>query len=158
MKKFYIILFCFLPFILQAQGRYSFLYDEAGNCIQKYYTVVVEQAHSNTNPSPGNLEFVSQLNFADQQDLSPQIDKIGDVEISIYPNPTVGILNINSFSNDGKELVCQLVFLDLNGKVLLTKQVSNTDTQLDISAYPSGIYVLCVRFAGKQSAWKINKN
>jgi hypothetical protein len=163
MKKRHLIFFSFLflPFLLPAQSRkYSFLYDEAGNCIQKYYTVVVQQAPSNTNNSPDNLELVSQIDLVDKQDLAPQIDEIGDVKISVFPNPTTGILNINSTSSSNGNFIeqsYQLVFLDLNGKVLLTKQISNADTQLDISAYPSGTYLLCIRFAGKQSAWRIIK-
>jgi hypothetical protein len=162
MKKLYLIFFCFcfLPFLLQAQSKYSFLYDEAGNCIQKFYTVVVQQAPSSSNNSHDNVDLAPQLDLEDKEVLAPQIDEIGDVKISVYPNPTAGILNIStvSASTSHRGESYQLVFLDLNGKVLLTKQISNADTQLDISAYSSGVYLLCVRFAGKQSAWRIVKN
>jgi hypothetical protein len=156
MKKFFIP-FLFLPvFVLQAQTKYSFLYDEAGNCIRKYYTVVVQQqsAPSNANNPNPTAEM--------QESTQPQTDEIGDVAISVYPNPTAGILNITIAAlkppqEEFSDLPYQLVFLDFSGKVLFTKQVQNTDTQIDVSSYPSGTYVLCVRFAGKQSVWKIVK-
>jgi len=58
--------------------------------------------------------------------------------ISVYPNPTGGILNVES----GKEIK-ELDIYDLNGRKLLAAQ----NKRIDISALPSGNYILKVILA-----------
>ncbi len=56
--------------------------------------------------------------------------------ISIYPNPAKNVLNVSPIAELGV-----LEMIDMNGKVLLTKEMDN-NTQIDISNYKKGIYLI----------------
>ena len=69
-------------------------------------------------------------------DFSNSIDKVKVPQISIYPNPTKGIVNIKT--NDGE--VPKVYVYSMQGQLLLTE----TDNQVDISAFNDGMYVFLV--------------
>ncbi|MBL4706251.1 MAG: T9SS type A sorting domain-containing protein [Flavobacteriales bacterium] len=58
---------------------------------------------------------------------------------SVYPNPANNILNVEMPSNDAFDYL----LIDLNGR-LLEQSNFNKSTQIDISRYESGIYILKV--------------
>ncbi len=58
-------------------------------------------------------------------------------ELSIYPNPSDGNLIFNT-SNPGE----RMFITDLSGKVLLSKQIVENNTILDLKDFPAGIYLL----------------
>lgn len=64
------------------------------------------------------------------------INDIQAPSLQIYPNPTTGIVNINT---DGEVHVC-----DLQGHILLTN-TCHGDTRLDISHLPTGTYLLSTK-------------
>jgi len=71
-------------------------------------------------------------------------------QIQIYPNPTSGILNIDSESE-----ILQLNMYDLSGKKVSVSKSS----QMNISALPKGVYILNILTKdGKKSTQKIIKN
>lgn len=55
-------------------------------------------------------------------------------EVSIYPNPTNGILNINSVVN-----VSSISIVSLDGKVVLDEDITQ---QIDLSSFANGVYIL----------------
>jgi hypothetical protein len=59
------------------------------------------------------------------------------VELKIYPNPATTVLNIEASSRD--EIVVRILALD--GR-LLYEQKNDPHTQIDISGYPVGMYIL----------------
>lgn len=58
--------------------------------------------------------------------------------IDVYPNPTESTLYIER----EKAADMQLVLLDLKGSIMLQTTLSSTSSTLDLSLFPSGIYVL----------------
>jgi hypothetical protein len=74
-----------------------------------------------------------------------------ELEISIYPNPFTDEIKIGKLV--GKATVS---LFDLNGKVLLTKEIEN-QTALNLSALKSSIYFLKVQQNGIQKQYKIVK-
>jgi len=70
------------------------------------------------------------------------INKIGNknTEINIFPNPTTGKIYLSVNAN--------IILTDLLGKLLLEQKNTN---QLDISALPSGIYILRVGHSNQQT-------
>lgn len=74
-----------------------------------------------------------------------------ELEISIYPNPFTDEIKIGKLV--GKAIVS---LFDLNGKVLLTKEIEN-QTALNLSALKSSIYFLKVQQNGIQKQYKIVK-
>jgi len=57
--------------------------------------------------------------------------------VSIYPNPTDGIIKIESDQN-----VSNIKVIDLNGKILLSQLKMESDFQVDLSSFDSGIYFI----------------
>ena len=56
--------------------------------------------------------------------------------ISLYPNPTQNVLNIENVSIDTK-----VEFIDLTGKTIFVRDLSS-ETQIDLSNYSAGVYIL----------------
>jgi hypothetical protein len=71
--------------------------------------------------------------------------------ISIWPVPANDILNV-SFSNQIIYNNSILKLLNLDGRVILTKTVSNnSDTKINVTNLPAGIYML--QLTGKEESW-----
>ncbi len=73
------------------------------------------------------------------------------VELTAYPNPTTGELNINYGINDPTCNEATLLLMELgSGKVLIKKTVlcSSTQTTLDLKELPSGIFALSIQSNG----------
>ena len=60
--------------------------------------------------------------------------------ISIYPNPTDGILNISNSNGS----ISNIVLTDIAGKVLVEAAVNSDLAEIDLSSYPKGIYLVKV--------------
>lgn len=74
--------------------------------------------------------------------------------ISVYPNPSEGIFNLNY--GDQKDLVVYTNLYDASGKLLMSGRVLE---KIDISNYSSGLYFLrIIEENGKSTLFKIIKN
>jgi len=74
------------------------------------------------------------------------------VEVRVYPNPTIGILNIESESE------IQIFLYDLSGKLKIKTSQPLGSGQIDLSDFPAGIYVLEVSDkTGRKKVLKIEK-
>ncbi len=70
------------------------------------------------------------------------IEDLSEIGISIYPNPTTGIVNINfaKVSNFGK---VEITITDITGKVIYSKDVAcNVSTTIDLSNNANGVYFI----------------
>ncbi|RKE03409.1 VPS10 domain-containing protein [Marinifilum flexuosum] len=66
------------------------------------------------------------------------ISEIEDNLFKVYPNPTNGLVKI-----EGKLLnKARITLIDINGKVWKVKTSDNISCELDLSSYPSGMYIL----------------
>ena len=68
-------------------------------------------------------------------------------KVFVFPNPTSNVVNINLTGFKGKSDVS--VF-DVNGRVVLRREVSTATTQLDISALPAGVYMIRIKNGAKE--------
>ena len=66
-------------------------------------------------------------------------------EIVVYPNPTTGMLTIRG---DNMSL---LQLTDVQGRLLQTWRASDRTMQINLSAYPTGLYLL--RIHGNKQSW-----
>lgn len=84
---------------------------------------------------------------------------ISENQLSIYPNPTTAILNLQPQFTTGGILSIQLV--DMNGRMIQKKEIklaNGSETQkLDISSYATGNYLLNVQFENHRNTYKIQK-
>jgi len=60
-----------------------------------------------------------------------------EFEISLYPNPTSGFLNINSEADN-----YSLQIFDLTGKIVINRTSLSETTQIDVSILTDGIYMI----------------
>jgi hypothetical protein len=63
-------------------------------------------------------------------------------KVSVFPNPVKNVVNVNLTGFTGKSVVSMF---DVNGRAVLQRQVSTTNSQLDISALPAGVYMMRIR-------------
>ncbi|HOU97999.1 MAG TPA: T9SS type A sorting domain-containing protein [Bacteroidales bacterium] len=79
------------------------------------------------------------------------------MNISVFPNPTVHILNLKIEDADFSDLNFKL--FDLNGNQINGKKITSSDTQLNFSNLASSTYYLRIYHGERQvKAFKIIKN
>ncbi|SMC84397.1 T9SS type A sorting domain-containing protein [Moheibacter sediminis] len=67
------------------------------------------------------------------------VDDLSSLEISVYPNPTTGIVNINS-----KVPNAQIEVFDASGRKMYSVNSTKQLTTIDLSSYGKGIYLVKV--------------
>lgn len=68
-----------------------------------------------------------------------------DLSLDVYPNPTVGQLTLEGDWNAGD----QMQLLDLQGRLLLRKELAPERETFQMDAYQAGVYFLTILRAGK---------
>ena len=61
--------------------------------------------------------------------------------VSIYPNPTNGILNIEFINNN----IEKILIFDITGKKLIEKNAINKSEMIDLSCFENGIYIISIQ-------------
>lgn len=145
MKKHLIIIVALLSLCVSsfAQGYVYFGYDANGNRINRdiYFGKTAENGRS--------LESEEEL-------ASVALDKINEMEVKLYPNPTQGhfSLSVNSVNN---ETTMHVILLTSTGEVLYNKTLCSTVEDIDLSDQPAGIYLLKLEVDNETQAWKVVK-
>lgn len=70
------------------------------------------------------------------------VSAVKETNSSIYPNPTGGIININVNDASGKSFVSVYNIL---GEVIISKEVSSDNSQIDLSNVQAGTYFISIR-------------
>jgi len=142
MKKLFFtmlaLLICFSAF---GQGNLRFDYDNSGNCIQKYRTVVL--------PSP------AKPNAESDEETQPQTDILGNLKVTVFPNPTEGLLKV--IIDGASEQNFRFTLIDINGKVLQNFVSQTIENEINLTAYTAGIYILQMVADNKRSVFQIIK-
>jgi hypothetical protein len=75
----------------------------------------------------------------------------------VYPNPTLSDVVLStsatSFSNDDR-----IMLYNITGQLLYTSNINNQQTRVDLSLYPSGVYILSSQINGIFKTFKVLKN
>lgn len=136
----------------------QFTYDNAGNRIKREVIIIppVETdvlLKTNTdNPDEDNGE----NNNQEEKTEKTWLDKIGDVQIKLYPNPVNEQL-IVEVENAGPEAVGTLQLYEISGKLLYTKANLSAKNQLNFSGRASGNYIMKITIDGEQKEWVVIK-
>lgn len=147
MKPLYILallLFAVLfSVIAHAQTNYGFTYDASGNRLTRAVILLKSATIPNDSLVAKELE-------------KPLDDKIGLQKTRIYPNPTKGLLRIDLPALTGQEPIIRLH--DSNGRLILQQPAVELNNELNLSAYPSGIYIMSIQIGqNDRKEWKIIK-
>ncbi|HBS87716.1 MAG TPA: hypothetical protein DEA97_14225 [Bacteroidales bacterium] len=81
------------------------------------------------------------------------IHSVEDIGLSVFPNPSDGIINFSS----NNEISAKLELLSLSGVKFFEKNIELTKDQIDISNIPSGLYILKIVLDGNVYMTKITK-
>lgn len=82
-----------------------------------------------------------------------------NLSLIVHPNPSKGVFNIQMNSN---ALSSKIAVMNLLGEVILTKELvqtsnGNFESQIDLSNYPNGIYLIDMSTENQRVARKISK-
>lgn len=80
-------------------------------------------------------------------------DMTNSKEITVYPNPTSSVLNI-----DAKKEIISIQLNDVSGKTVLAKKSNLLKDNINIQHLPKGVYILTVEMKGQTVTKKIIKN
>ena len=124
MKKFTLVLACFfLVKLLSAQTDFEYSYDNNGNRISRQEITLKTMENGDNGEEDGVVYFS------------------GETIVKVFPNPTKGYVQIAS--NEELE-PSPVVVYDLNGRVVLQKEMSGTNSDVDLSAEPAGKYLMII--------------
>ncbi|WP_207512944.1 reprolysin-like metallopeptidase [Longitalea luteola] len=68
-------------------------------------------------------------------------------KVNVFPNPVYNVVNINLTGFAGRS---DISLFDVNGRVVLRRQVNTINTQLDIAALPAGVYMMKIMNGGRE--------
>lgn len=137
-KTIYILFISLLCFFAHGQ-TVGFTYDLDGNMtLRKIVTI-----------PPGQVK-------SSNKDTVSISDEIGEQKVTIYPNPTKGLFQVVVKILDNKQKNYYLLY-SLSGTRLQNNNITNESTDINISNYPSGAYLLDIFLGNKVSRWKVIK-
>lgn len=148
MKTLYLLL-CLLVAVsflevANAQPRISYTYDDNGNRDSRKVIVL---ANKSATISPDSLQA--------RQDIKPLDDQIGLQKTRIYPNPTKGMLRIDFPALDDQQPIIRVY--DPSGRQIVQKTALPSGNEVNLSAYPSGLYMMIINIGQEKKEWKIIK-
>ncbi len=145
MRIIYLIGLLLCSYYSFAQTTYQ--YDENGNRTARIVDLGKDlEATANFNDS---LQGESEL-------PKPLQETLGEATVKIYPNPTQGLLILESqgFEND---VLPQFEVYTLSGSLLQRIKSTENRQQIDLSDQPAGIYLLRIKSGSLRREWKIIK-
>ena len=132
-----------------SQNKVSYGYDAAGNRVSRF--IDLSSLRSASAPDE------------EEQPAAVYSEKLSDIEIKIYPNPTAGLLKVEIHNLPGDQ-TADILLYNLSGRLINSHKGVNEFVTVDISAQPPGTYLMKIvagetTFGGSQyqTEWKIIK-
>ena len=132
-------LFILINVLCNAQS--SFHYDSNGNRDSR--TIGLKSTNSGSEKQPTVID-------------TSYFDSLGDIKISIFPNPTEGEIEIN-IENLETNVTSHIMVYDFSGKLLKTQNNLNETNLLNLSEFSNGTYIVRIMIDSHISEWKIIK-
>jgi hypothetical protein len=140
MKAIFLISMLILSInIISAQPKVCYNYDKAGNRTDR--TICLKSIPANADSNSTSQPFTEIL---------------GEITITLYPNPTQGQLTIK-VANMPFDSKGEIILSDITGRLILEQNALKETTLIDISSQSTGLYVLRIRIGDKVSEWKVIK-
>jgi len=160
--------FCFFSISASAQDvvpsvSVSYTYDASGNRLSRTINMKAPTApppqDSTENVVDDEEEIIAPIPNIENEDQTPQevyTDALSETLITIYPNPTRGLLTVK-MSNMPQHAASSLTLFDMQGRVITQQQSLAEENKLDISAQPPGTYIMRIAVGDENVSWKIVK-
>jgi len=126
-----------------------YTYDAAGNRISRIILLTVQSMQKSAKTDTTDL-------LQEKQISQPSEDKIGDAKVTIYPNPTKGLLLIE-MQDITVDIPTVGKLYSLSGTLLLNQPLKTFPATLDLSGYANGIYILVIESGSQSGKWRIIK-
>ena len=120
--------------------RIKYTYDNAGNRLTRQKEIVVQTRGA----------------LSDEEEPSVYEEELSETKVTIYPNPTRGMLKVD-ISGVEKFENARISLYDLTGKLLQQWAGISQSNEIDLSERTPGMYIMQVAYNGKISSWKIIK-
>ena len=120
--------------------RIKYTYDNAGNRLTRQKEIVVQTSGA----------------LSDEEEPSVYEEELSETKVTIYPNPTRGMLKVD-ISGVEKFENARISLYDLTGKLLQQWAGISQSNEIDLSERTPGMYIMQVAYNGKISSWKIIK-
>ena len=175
LKGIILVIFVLFQMINLFSQRVEFSYDESGNRTGR--TIIVELLRPNSvifpvlNPKTLNstenavakgLEIGTTSQNADRKALDDSArerikQEDGEIVTLVYPNPNKGLVKIE-ISNMPLNSKNEMRLYNLSGTELIVKRNFESYSEIDISRFKDGIYILRIKVNESVFDWKVIKN
>ena len=160
MPFFLFLMMWFVPCVLgQTPQTVSYEYDAAGNRILRSKIITMKSSSSSTEGSKTKSAIAdpnANTDVVASSEIQKYEDLLGERKVTIYPNPTQGLLRVD-FHGYGDMKAARLLLFDMHGKLLRQMNKVDPSNTLDLSQYPAGMYILQMIEGNAKSEWKIVK-
>ncbi|MCL2289664.1 MAG: T9SS type A sorting domain-containing protein [Bacteroidetes bacterium] len=167
-RKIICLLWLSIPLLCVAQNRLSFNYeyDDAGNRVRRKVIIMKPDltppstAPDSTTVLIGAEELVP-LMTPDSAPTALQeaeyfIEKLGQVEMKIYPNPTTEKITLQISNMENLQTGTFKLF-STTGQFLQELSIYSATTTISLARLPKGTYILRVHINNRTEDWKIIK-
>ena len=174
LKVLCLTILCLSVSFASAQTPISYTYDASGN--RTHRTIVMKSPEMTPPPqdSTENViddeeepfaytegvenedETLQETNNNKKTQQEVYTDALSETLITIYPNPTRGLLTVK-FTNMPQDAVSNITLFDMQGKIITQQQSLSDENRLDISAQPVGTYIMQIAVGDEKTSWKIVK-
>ena len=120
--------------------RIKYTYDNAGNRLTRQKEIVVQTRGA----------------LSDEEEPSVYEEELSETKVTIYPNPTRGMLKVD-ISGVEKFENARISLYDLTGKLLQQWAGISQSNEIDLSERTPGMYIMQIVYNGNASSWKIIK-
>jgi len=140
-------------------GGFKLQNDTAVMCGHFFNTIDLDLTSSSfllSESPPENIFVAKYSNFNIVTNPASVSENItNSLNVNIFPNPSNGVfgLNINSITKNIK-----IMIYDLRGRIILSKIINENFIKIDLSNYPSSIYILNIETENSIISKKIIKN
>ncbi|MEN9303477.1 MAG: hypothetical protein RL264_1906 [Bacteroidota bacterium] len=137
------------PVIINSTGNGdSFLWNTGANTT--FTTVSNPGVYFVTTTATNGCQSVDSIEVFEDECLSLNEETLA---ITLYPNPTNGIITISASSN----LEAEIHIYNLEGKLIISEVISTTEKQLDLSQLSTGNYLLTLTNSLKIQTFRVVK-
>jgi len=173
-RKIICLLWLSIPLLCMAQNSlaFSYEYDNAGNRVRRKVIYIIPHTpppptapDSTTMPVEMEEELMSlmslmpqDISITDSAEPSPEyfVEKIAQVEIKIYPNPTTEKITLEISNMENLQTGVFKLF-SITGQFLQEQPVHSATTTVSLAGLPKGTYLLKVHINNRTEDWKIIK-
>ncbi|MDA3912313.1 MAG: T9SS type A sorting domain-containing protein [Bacteroidales bacterium] len=139
-KGLFIVLFIVIANLIYAQSLDRALVSTGGG---SYANGSLQADVSIGEPVIGTFEgddYMLTQGFQQGLMVFTEIENLQEIEFQLYPNPAVDYVTFEFPVNDFQDVTLQVI--SVNGQVIWESQLTETSSEIQVSSWPAGIYML----------------